>query len=73
MPVPVSRTANFSLTLSPASSIATDTITSPRSVNLMALLTRLIRIWPRRSGSPPVGRDSGCAAIRISRSLSWAF
>ena len=46
------------------------TSTWPRSVNLMALPTRLTRIWRRRSGSPT--RAAGTAGS-ISTSSSSAF
>ena len=50
---PVSRTENSSLTCdSIFSSSATLTSISPRSVNLNAFETRLVRIWPSRCGSP---------------------
>ena len=63
MPMPVSRTENLSCTFSPVrSSCSMLSRISPRSVNLTALLTQLVRIWPRRSGSPSrllrnAGRD----------------
>ncbi len=75
MPTPVSRTEKRSLTRSPvcSSSSALSRI-SPRSVNFTALLTRFVRIWPRRSGSPrrPCGTEVGASA-RNSRPFSWAF
>ena len=53
MPMPVSRTENLSCTFSPVrSSSSMFSRISPCSVNFTALLTRLVRIWPRRSGSP---------------------
>ena len=75
MPMPLSHTENFTLTRSATrSSSATLTTISPCSVNLTALLTRLIRIWPRRSGSPiSVGGRSCCDEIRNSRFFSCAF
>ena len=50
IPIPVSMTSNRSKPSSPA--VRTRTITSPESVNLMALPTKLMRIWRSRIGSP---------------------
>ena len=53
MPMPVSDTAKRQRAPRPrAGSTPTSTDTSPRSVNLMALPTRLISTWRRRPGSP---------------------
>ncbi len=53
MPIPVSLTEKRRDSASaPRSTTCTATTISPFSVNLTALLVRLIRIWPRRSGSP---------------------
>ena len=53
MPMPVSETATCSVTASGVdSSTETAAMTSPRSVNLMALPTRLTRTWRRRPESP---------------------
>ena len=75
MPMPVSRTENLSCTFSPVrSSSSMFSRISPRSVNLTALLTKFVRIWPRRSGSP--SRCSGISGetwARNSRPLSCAF
>ena len=57
MPMPVSLTVKRNRTCSPVvSSSRAPTVISPRSVNLMALLTRLSRTWPSRSGSPTSAR-----------------
>ncbi|MNJ60495.1 hypothetical protein D3C77_562330 [compost metagenome] len=61
MPMPVSVTCHSRLIL--ASSWASTRVrntTRPVSVNLMALLTRLLRIWRMRIGSP--SRRSGRVA-----------
>ena len=75
MPIPVSRTENLSFTRPAASSSTpTVTMTSPRSVNFTALFTRLMRIWPRRKGSPTrFGGMPGWAEMRNSRFFSCAF
>src|SRR5438270_737661 len=53
MPIPVSLTSKRTTTASEAAAARrARTITSPRSVNLSALLSRFSRIWRRRSGSP---------------------
>ena len=68
MPMPVSRTENLSCTFSPVrSSSSMSSRISPRSVNFTALLTRLVRIWPRRSGSP--SRCSGIAGRDVRQEL----
>ena len=75
MPMPVSLMENRSLTFSPVrSSSSAFTRISPRSVNFTALFTRLVMIWPRRSGSPSsaVGTSSA-TSTRNSSPLSWAF
>ena len=55
-PMPVSRTAKLSRTRCPArGSLRTVTTTSPRSVNLTALASRLSRIWRSRVRSVPIG------------------
>src|SRR5436190_245255 len=41
---------------------------SPCSVNLTALLTKFVRIWPRRSGSP--SRTSGMPGATCARNSS---
>ena len=52
MPIPVSETSTCRVTLpSPSASGPTVTTTSPRSVNLMALVSRLRRICRSFSGS----------------------
>ena len=51
--MPVSRTANFTVTRSPSScSEVTSTDTLPVGVNFTALPSRLVRICPSRSASP---------------------
>ena len=68
MPMPVSRTENLSCTFSPVrSSSSMLSRISPCSVNLTALLTKLVRIWPRRSGSP--SRCSGIAGATCGQEL----
>jgi len=59
IPMLLSRTENLTLTPSTSrSSSATGTNTSPRSVNLTASFTRLIRICASRSAVPyHIGRD----------------
>lgn len=53
VPMPVSATVRWRQTVSSYSSAdSTFTTTSPSSVNLMALPTRLVRIWRTRPGSP---------------------
>ena len=53
MPIPVSATEQASVTASSDSdSSDMERTTSPASVNLMALPTRLMTIWLRRPGSP---------------------
>ena len=62
MPMPLSRTQKCSTTLAASRDCTSQPIsTSPRSVNLMALVPRLMRIWPRRVGSPirAVGMSGG--------------
>ena len=52
-PMPVSRTEKRTVDEdSPMDSRLTVTVTSPRSVNLTALPTRLSRIWRKRLASP---------------------
>ena len=61
MPMPVSAMATRKVTASGVTaSASTCTETSPRSVNLIALPTRLRRIWPSRPVSPI--RSSGTSA-----------
>ena len=50
MPIPVSETEKCSV--AGAESISTRTLSSPRSVNLVALPSRFKSIWRRRPGSP---------------------
>jgi len=53
MPMPVSDTANASVTPSVATSfVFTVTVTDPAGVNLTALPTRLLKIWRMATGSP---------------------
>ena len=68
MPIPVSATRKPSTT-APASSdcFSTCTTTSPRSVNLMALPTRLTRTW-RSRGPSPTRRSGTSGAIRPASS-----
>ncbi|MNZ86296.1 hypothetical protein D3C78_1051130 [compost metagenome] len=58
------------LPASVAGSLRTTTVISPRSVNLIALLSRLLSTCPRRSGSPssPVG-----TSVSMSNSSSRPF
>ncbi len=68
MPMPVSRTVKRRRTEGERSLAATSTCTatSPAEVNLMALLTRLVRIWRRRPGSPR--SSAGTAGSTVQRS-----
>ncbi len=52
MPVSLTRKAQRERRRRRARAASTATTISPRSVNLTALPVRLIRTWPRRSGSP---------------------
>ncbi len=73
MPMPVSRTEKNSLILpgSPLGKLRTDNATSPCSVNLMALPTRLISTWFRRSASPRSQRQpAGSGSTIISTGLA---
>ncbi|MCW0416355.1 hypothetical protein NB689_002109 [Xanthomonas sacchari] len=65
--MPVSRTENSSLSLpgSAPGKARTDSTTSPCSVNLMALPTRLISTWFRRSASPCSQRQPGGSGSTI--------
>ncbi len=65
-PIPVSRTEKR---ISPLSSQATWMLTSPCSVNLRALLTRLMSICRIRSGSPWASRGLPGGRGRSARSL----
>ena len=72
MPMPVSLTAQRMLAMSPSMpSNSAVTVIVPRSVNLMALLSRFSSTWLRRRSSPirVVGMSS---AIRVSMSRSRA-
>ena len=74
IPMPVSATRKCSrVHPSPRESSRTATITCPRSVNLMALPARFVRICFNRTGSPitPVGM-SGAMSTRISSPFSSA-
>ena len=73
-PMPVSRTAKWRQrpSASPPAR-ATLTTTSPCSVNLTALLQKLIRIWPSRSGSPTEGGHRGSMSKISSSPLAAAF
>ncbi|MNC86319.1 hypothetical protein D3C83_19710 [compost metagenome] len=75
MPMPVSRMENSSLIISAwRSATATFTCTSPCSVNLTELLTRLVRTWPTRRGSPTSRRGtSGVTSNSSSSPLSNTF
>src|SRR6266566_4675640 len=64
MPGPVSHTATVNAPLVTDALIAT----SPLSVNLMALPTRLSSTWERRRSSPrPVGRPGATSALKAKR------
>ena len=53
MPIPVSSKTNLTVTVSfLRSTTSRPILTNPFSVNLMALATKLLMIWPRRTGSP---------------------
>lgn len=71
--MPVSRTENSSLILlgSPLGKRRTDSTTSPCSVNLIALPTRLTSTWLMRSASPSSQRHSrGNGSTIISTGLA---
>ena len=72
MPMPVSRTAKRSAQLpatgSASSTHATSTVTSPASVNLMALPTRLMITWRSRSASPTIASGTSGATRQASSS-----
>ena len=87
MPRPVSRTRTCTFTPSPScGSGATSTVTSPRSVNLIELPTRLRSTCPSRPGSPtrpsgtsgatryasssPLACASGATVLRVSATVS---
>ena len=78
-PMPVSRTLTRKVTVSGAGSIAgrrtsRRTWISPRSVNLMALPTRLLMTWPKRSGSPRSrSGTSGAMSMNSSSPFSPAL
>ena len=74
IPIPVSRTEKRSSAApSPTSSTLTVSTTSPRSVNLIALPSRLMSTWRSRTGSP-IRRlgTSGRASASSSRPFWWA-
>ena len=75
IPTPVSETLKRMVTWSASSfSRMARIITSPFSVNLMALPARLTIIWRRRPGSPHSSEGtSECIIQRYSSSFSWAF
>ena len=69
MPIPVSRIENFSVTASgPPSTRETWSVTPPRSVNLTAFASRLMRTW-RRCASSPRATD-GTSGMTIETKLS---
>ena len=74
MPVPVSVTAKRSVTFFAVSARGDTRITTePSSVNLIALPTKLVRIWPRRSGSPLMRVTRFAGILQASSSpLAWA-
>ena len=80
MPMPESRTSKRSscwVLFSPLR--VTTTVTVPRSVNLSALLIRLVSTWRRRTGSPRTASRTAGSSCRIRRrplasadfSISW--
>ena len=73
MPIPLSRTSKCIVTRSSdRADCLISTTTAPFSVNLMALPARLIRIWPRRVGSPSsVSGNPGSRWKTSSSFLSW--
>ncbi len=75
MPMPVSLTENSTSWQSAlSSSTRASTATSPISVNLTALLQKLIRICPSRKGSPRKWVDTAGSTSKISSSpLAEAF
>src|SRR4029453_93743 len=74
MPMPVSCTETVSITVSGVTaSVPTCTATSPRSVNLIALPTRLRTIWLIRPVSPMRSSGtSGLISYASSSPLAWA-
>jgi len=74
MPMPVSRTVNRTVAVVGVSdSSATSIVTSPSSVNLIAVPMRLTKPWRRRPGSPHNDDGtSGSTSIASSRPFSWA-
>src|SRR6266478_252088 len=74
MPIPVSLMLKCKWPVSLDSrSRSTVSTSSPVSVNLMALPSRLMRTWRRRSGSPNrFSGVSGTARAISSRPLPWA-
>ena len=56
----------------PRSSSRTRTTTSPRSVNLIALPTRLIKDLPQRLGSPTMPAGTSASTSTAARALSGA-
>ncbi|MBV6475800.1 MAG: hypothetical protein MOGDAGHF_01366 [Rhodocyclaceae bacterium] len=75
MPMPLSLTRKCSsMSSAPPPARSTPITTSPRSVNLTALLARLTRTWPSRSGSPTsVAGRSGGTSKSSSSPLSSAL
>ena len=75
MPIPESRTQKCNSTPSAFSAtVSMPTTISPLSVNLTALLPRLIKTWPSRRGSPNSAVGTSGAALNSSSSpLSSAF
>ena len=69
MPMPVSRTSKRTVaSASPSSTRLTDTATSPLSVNLMALPTRLVRTCRSRPGSPRSADGTSASTSAVSSS-----
>ena len=75
MPMPLSRTSMRSCTrCGSCCRLRTTTATWPCSVNFTALPIRLVRIWPRRRGSPTRAcTTSGATSNSSSRPFAWAF
>ncbi len=67
MPMPVSATAKATWRRSPWVRVRTDNRTQPRSVNLTALLHRLVRIWVRRTLSARTGLEEAASRSRSKR------
>ena len=66
MPMPVSRTTIVQCRVSALALACTSSVTWPRSVNLMALCSRLNRIWRTRVASASTQAGRGSSPLRCS-------